>query len=200
MAWFEQSGQVRLVNNVTESCCAGSIHNDVPVYPRWPNDVGEKYLPDCDGDEGVSQPRAREVPAGEFSRRVKSCTVDGCRRGFPPSSMESANVATSEAVENSPACPATPPIMLAFSSCTSPWMIRLRKVLSSAVGTLRSRIEGGWLKAVFVIFSGAKISRRQNASSASPAVLFKATPKRIKPMSLYSAWIMLQRNGEGVAQ
>src|SRR5947207_13820004 len=65
----------------------------------------------------------------------------------------------------------------------------MRKALSLAVGTLRSRIEGGGLKAVFVIFSGAKISRRQNASSASPAVLFKATPKRIKPMSLYSACV-----------
>ena len=36
--------------------------------------------------------------------------------------------------ENSPACPATPFNTHAFSSCTSPWMRRWRKVVSSSVG------------------------------------------------------------------
>src|SRR5437879_4904000 len=120
MAWFLQSGQVRLVSSVIENPCSGSIHNDVPVYPRWPNEPVEKYLPDCEGDEGVSQPSARKVPGGEDSRRVNSLSVSGRTIGEPPCSMALAKSATSPAQAKTPACPPMPPNTLAFSSCTSP--------------------------------------------------------------------------------
>jgi len=77
----------------------------------------------------VSQPRVRVVPVGAASRRVKSETVSGRRIGRPRLSMAFANLARSSAVEKSPAWGATPPRMLAFSSWTSPWIMRLRKVL-----------------------------------------------------------------------
>ena len=32
------------------------------MYPKWPKDLAERYFPDCDGEEGVSHPKAREVP------------------------------------------------------------------------------------------------------------------------------------------
>jgi len=46
MAWFAQSGQVRLVSKVIESSRLGSIHSDVPVKPRCPKERGPKYFPD----------------------------------------------------------------------------------------------------------------------------------------------------------
>src|SRR5580698_4687143 len=123
-----------------ESWRSGSIHSDVPVYPRWPKERGPKYFPDCDGDEGVSHPRAREVPAGADSRRVKSLMVSGrrmgpvsgfltlggdfaggsSRAGVPAPHNQAAKRARSSAIEKSPACPATPPRTKVFSSWTSP--------------------------------------------------------------------------------
>ncbi len=44
--------------------------------------------------EGVSHPRARDVPSGVVSRRVKSSTVAGQVIGEPPRNMHSANRAT----------------------------------------------------------------------------------------------------------
>ena len=88
-------GQVRLVSSVTESWRVGSIHSEVPVNPRCPKDDGLKYFPDDDGCDGVSQPKAREVPCGDRSRFVNRATVAGCRMGAPPRNMHSANRATS---------------------------------------------------------------------------------------------------------
>src|SRR5574340_843067 len=45
----------------------------------------------------------------------------------------------SPAVENNPACPATPPIAHAFSSCTSPCTNRRRNAVSFSVGEMRPR-------------------------------------------------------------
>lgn len=120
MASFLQSGQVRLVSNVMDSWRSGSIHSEVPVNPKCPNERLEKYFPDWDGDDGVSQPRAQDVPGGEDSRRVNSAKVSGRRMGYPPASMVWAKMARSPALANRLACGATPPITLAFSSCTSP--------------------------------------------------------------------------------
>src|SRR5579884_2380664 len=106
MALFEESGHIRFVSNVTDICCSGSIHSEVPVYPRCPKDDFEKYLPDCDTPEGVSQPSAREVSPGEFCRSVKTFTVSFRTIGAPPLRIACANVATSNAVEKSPACAA----------------------------------------------------------------------------------------------
>ena len=120
IAFEPRSGQVRLVSRVTLSRRSGSIQSDVPVKPRCPKDRGEKCLPDDEGCEGVSHPRAREVPAGVVSRRVKRSTVAGLRIGDPPRNMHSAKRATSGAQAKRPAWPATPPITEAFSSLTSP--------------------------------------------------------------------------------
>ena len=46
----------------------------------------------------MSQPSAREVPAGADSRRVKRATVSGRRIGVPPWSMVDAKIARSCAV------------------------------------------------------------------------------------------------------
>jgi len=152
------------------------------------------------------------------SRRVKREIVSGRRMGAPPWSSVWAKRATSSAVENRPAWPATPPRTKAFSSWTSPWMTRLRNVLrglswlalcgdsalrssrtgasaphfaslSSAVGGIFIRKSVDGLNVVLVIASGPKISRLQNASSFSCASRSRATPKMMKPMSLYSAWV-----------
>src|SRR6202047_2101780 len=197
MALFAQSGQVRFVNKVIESWRWGSIHREVPVYPRWPNEEEEKYFPDWEGGEGVSQPRAREVPSGLDSRRVNKATVSGRRMGGPPLRIQWANRATSSAVANRPAWPATPPSTLAFSSWTSPWMILPRKVLdcesarfclapadgcdfrvsrrgvfvphSLAVGGMFLRCSGGGLYVVLVMPSGPSTSRWQKRSRVSLA-------------------------------
>ena len=65
----------------------------------------------------MSHPSARELAP---CRRVNSSTVSGRRIGRPPCSMQCANAAKSAAFEKIPACPATPPSTLAFSTCTSP--------------------------------------------------------------------------------
>src|SRR5580698_5321608 len=149
MASFEQSGQVRLVSRVIESWRVGSIQREVPVKPRWPNELGEKYFPDCDGVEGVSQPRARDVPRGAGSRRVNRATVSGRRMARPELSMAWANLARSAAVEKSPAWAATPPRMLAFSSWTSPWISLPRNLLRP----------GGWLPLDGVCAAGISRAR-----------------------------------------
>src|ERR1700675_2587615 len=187
MAWFWQSGQERLVSKLIESWRSGSIHMDVPVYPRCPKERSEKYFPDCEGAEGVSQPSAREVPSGADSRREKSSMVEERRIGYPPLSTEWAKMAKSSAVENKPACPAMPPRTLAFSSCTSPWMMRWRKVRSSAVGGMESLNADAGLNVVCVMPSGPKISRWQDTSRDSSARRSRTTPRMMKPMSLYSA-------------
>src|SRR6516165_5626066 len=120
MACAERCGQVRFVNKVTESWRLGSIHNEVPVKPRCPKDDGVSMIPDDDGCEGVSHPRARDVPCGDASRPVKSRTVAGFRMGVPPRNIHSAKRATSVAGAKTPACPLIPPMTKAFSSLTSP--------------------------------------------------------------------------------
>src|ERR1700693_469750 len=103
MALLPESGHVRLVSRVMESWRRRSIQSEVPVYPRWPKEPAEKYFPDCDGEEGVSHPRAREVPAGAVSRLVKRATVSGRRIWPPPWSKEWAKIATSAAEAKRPA-------------------------------------------------------------------------------------------------
>ena len=78
-------------------------------------------------------PKVREVPGGEDSRRVKSSTVAEVKIGEPPRNIHSAKRARSGAGAKRPACPATPSMTKAFSSLTSPWMMRRRKVRSSSV-------------------------------------------------------------------
>ena len=111
----------------------------------------------CAGVTEVTEGTGRKVFSGLRGRRGRipaQSTGSACGRGFParkqfdsrerrmgrpPLSMAWAKMARSSAVENRPACPATPPSTLAFSSCTSPWMMRWRKVRSSAVGGMELR-------------------------------------------------------------
>src|SRR5438094_9259120 len=46
-------------------------------------------------------------------------------------------------VENTPACPATPPSTLAFSSCTSPWITFRRRVIQGEVQDENASVLGG---------------------------------------------------------
>ena len=59
MRSFRLVGWTRFESNTTASSLTGSIHNDVPVYPRCPNDSGEKSVPEEDGADGVSHPNAQ---------------------------------------------------------------------------------------------------------------------------------------------
>src|SRR5206468_12872984 len=82
---FERpSGQVRFVNSVIESSRSETIQSEVPVYPRCPKDCAEKYFPDCEGDDGVSQPSVLDEPSGDFSRVVNNLMVSGLKIGLPP--------------------------------------------------------------------------------------------------------------------
>jgi len=67
---FLPSGQVRFVSKVIEIWRSASIHNEVPVNPRWPKDPGEKYFPPARFGWSV-QPSVRVVSAGTSSRFVK---------------------------------------------------------------------------------------------------------------------------------
>src|SRR5438067_12336809 len=103
---------------------SASIQSDVPVYPQCPNDRGEKCLPDCDGEDGVSHPSARDVPGGVTCRRVNKSIVSGRNTCVANPNTLAENCIRSVVFEKSPACPETPPITLAFSSCTSPRITR----------------------------------------------------------------------------
>src|SRR5713226_6875335 len=100
---------------------SGSNQMDVPVKPVWPKAFGPIFVPALEFSEGVSQPNARDEPAGMLWRCVNVRTSDflkfGGQRTSPHSSSRSdrfasnhrANRARSGAVLNSPACPDTPP-------------------------------------------------------------------------------------------
>ena len=85
---------------------------DVPVNPVWPNERGEKRLPADEFSLGVSQPRARLDPGTPaFCVNFSTVSRETMRRcsSTPPSSSIWAKRARSGAVENRPACGATPP-------------------------------------------------------------------------------------------
>ena len=152
-----------------------SIHKEVPVNPRWPIDRREKKFPEEDGMDGVSQPSARDVPSGcpaGSANRATVCSENNCVPvGVTPfARMHAAIRRISSAQENRPAWPATPSITEAFSSCTSPWMMRCRKLRSSSVGGIDRRSFSSGQKRAVLMPSGAKTSRSQNESSRSPVI------------------------------
>ena len=79
ISWLWRSGQVRLVSSATATPASRSIHSEQPLKPRWPMECGEKCRPELEGCEGVSQPSARELPAGPC-RWAKSSTVAALKR------------------------------------------------------------------------------------------------------------------------
>ena len=69
----------------------------------------------------MSHPNPRSVvPVAGCCGEVILATVAAVSTPLPPSSIACANRAKSSAVENTPACPATPPIRRAVRSCTTP--------------------------------------------------------------------------------
>src|SRR5580704_10849145 len=99
----------------------GSIHNEVPVNPVWPNEPTGKRSPRLlENGESMSQPNPRRAcDDGGCCGVVIFSTVSGERILLPFSSAW-ANLDKSSAVENKPACPATPPMRRDVGSCTTP--------------------------------------------------------------------------------
>src|SRR5580658_2680480 len=134
MSWLLRSGHVRLVKRTMAISASRSIHNEQPLYPRCPIERLEKWAPADEFSEGVSQPNARELPAGPCRSANRSSVWLENNLGLEESSSLRAAVNTDPAkrsrsgtLEKTPACPATPFNTHAFSSCTSPWMRRWRK-------------------------------------------------------------------------
>jgi hypothetical protein len=92
--------------------------------------------------------------------------------------------ARSMPVENTPACPATPPIATAFWSFTSPGTGWPRQI---PLGTMRERSEAGGLYIVRVMPSGPNTSRWARRSSRSPDTFSSTSPIISALRSLYSA-------------
>src|SRR5207253_2627115 len=59
IALFSRVGFTRLVRNTTYTSACGSIHNDVPVKPVWPNEVLDIFAPHDEVGSIVSHPSAR---------------------------------------------------------------------------------------------------------------------------------------------
>jgi len=66
---FLPSGQVRFVSKVIEIWRSASIHNEVPVNPRWPKDPAKKYFPASEVWLGVSSRACESSPRNEFPFR-----------------------------------------------------------------------------------------------------------------------------------
>src|ERR1700674_857042 len=95
----------------------GSIHNEVPVNPVCPNDpTGNRSPRLLENGESISQPNpCRTCDVGGCCGVVIFSTINADRMG-PPFNNAWENFAKSSAVENRPACPATPPIRRAVGS------------------------------------------------------------------------------------
>src|SRR5579875_952301 len=189
--WLSRRGCTRLVSSVIAIARDGSIQIDVPVNPRWPTASGEKYRPEleCCG-EGVSQPSAQVEPATVPSRRQNSrVTLCGmnCERPAQLAMSSAAIRSTSRAGANSPACPATPPIAKALSSCTSPTRRRLRDGHISVAANIsatgsrrRERTIEMSIKSVDLSLSGRKIRSRQIRLRLAPVIRSMVSPSRMK--------------------
>ena len=103
--------------------------NRVPVKPVCPNEPKEKTRHDwsqtanqCPSQSRAERPRSEAVAGKSFSR----CS-SARARAIPSAFLRKYD--RSSAVENSPACPATPPMRLAVGSCTGRqhlWFIPFR--------------------------------------------------------------------------
>src|SRR4029077_20865153 len=149
-------GCTALVSKMMYVCVVGSIHIDVPVHPVCPNDPTGNRSPRFDENgESISHPNPRSTgAAGGCSGEVIFSTVTADKIPPPPFSSACAKFARSSAVENSPACPATPPIRRALGSCTTPRS--MCSCSSNCVGAILDRHEEGGRYRVRVIFKGAK--------------------------------------------
>ena len=149
-------GWTRFDRNTTKRRLDGSIQIDVPVNPVCPKDpIGSSSPRLAEKLESMSQPSPRTfVSRDDEAGVVIFATVSGDRTrtpwATPPSSSMRQKIATSAAVLNRPACPATPPIRRAVGSWTVP-----RSICMSApshghpyavhlwVGAMRARSDAG---------------------------------------------------------
>ena len=130
----------------------------------------------------MSQPNPRRTCAeGGCSGVVIFSTISGGNTVLP-ASRAWANFDKSSAVENNPACPATPPMRRAVGSCTTPRSILLFS--SYWVGAIFGRQAAGGRKRVCVIFSGLKMFFSQYWSSVVPEMCSTSAPSVMKLMSL----------------
>src|SRR5205823_3301179 len=88
-----------------------------------------------------------------------------------------------------PACPDTPPIANAFSSCTSPCTRRCRKLLSISVGAIDGQSFFGGLYIESFIPSGEKIKLFAKSSSVLPVSRSIISAIKIIPRSEYTSFV-----------
>src|SRR5579863_9277692 len=162
----------------------GSIHSEVPVNPVCPKDpTGSKSPRLLEYRESMSHPNPRSTSdVGGCCGVVIFSTVSGDRIVLP-SSKAWANLARSSAVENSPACPATPPIRRTVGSWTTP-----RNILSCSsycVGAIFGNQDAGGRKRVWVIANGEKMFFWQYSFSGIPDTRSTSAPRTMKLTSLY---------------
>lgn len=176
----------------------GSIQNEVPVNPVCPKACWLARLPAEEFrtpvvssiGEGESQPRQRVLSGVRLAVVVKSRTRSWLKKC--PSFLRNtlANCATSWRVEKSPACPVSPCIQRAFSSCTTPWQgVGGLESGRSSVGTHRDFKDSGGLKNVLFMPSGMKTSSFAWTGSGRPSSRSKTSPRSMKPISEYSVWV-----------
>ncbi len=143
---------------------------DVPVNPVWPYDpIGNSSPRFAENDESMSQPRPRTsaMPAG-VAGDVISATVAGDRMRTRAERARRRAACGSSATdpppsENSPACPATPPIRRAVGSWTTPrrngasgWLHGHASGRQRWVGAMRALSDAGGRNIVSAIPSGSK--------------------------------------------
>ncbi len=171
-----------------------SIQSEQPLKPKCPMACREKCLPEEEFSEGVSQPIARSLPSGGC-RCANSSIVAGSNSfglsaadppTIPPSRVAAANRSRYGTFEKRPACPAAPRSTHAFSSCTSPWIWRWRKVESASVGGIKGCSACRGQNPVAVIARGPKTSRRSQGARRSRTRTSSALPSKMKPGSEYS--------------
>src|SRR5262249_37219951 len=184
-------GCTAFVSRITYVSVYGSIHIDVPVKPVCPNEPSGNSSPRFDENgESISHPSPRKlVASGGCCGRADFATVNAFKTGWGEglalisSSTACAYLERSVAVENKPACPATPPMRRAVGSCTTPRSIRFCS--SYSVGAMRRLHCGGGRNRVSPIPSGWKTNAFAYLSSGILATRSTRNPRTSKLISLY---------------
>lgn len=163
----------------------------VPVKPVWETADGGQAPPRMSKrSPPLTQPRPRQPTVPPSPRRPGVWHLSASRRsaaGTGPASEElthqAAKRARSATVPNNPACPATPPITRAFSSCTTP----VHGLPSSRNSVAANRDGGpGGRKHVSAMPSGPLTTWRNTVSRGEPMTAETISPSAMKPRSEYA--------------
>src|SRR6185436_15420283 len=126
MSVVSTCGCTRFVNRIKTRREAGSIHRLPPVNPLCPMPVGGNEGPaEQPGVSASIQPIDRDVSHPRVRLSLNQCSDSGFNSSLPARNCFAIRN-TSRAVENNPACPATPSMKCALPSCTSPQMTSVR--------------------------------------------------------------------------